>query len=105
MLFNSYSFIFIYLPIVLGGFLLFRFFHKSRLALSFLFLSSLVFYAYWDARFLLLLLISILFNYTAGRLLFTPFFEQKKKIILLTAVGEIYPFFFTTNILLSFYRF
>jgi alginate O-acetyltransferase complex protein AlgI len=71
----------------LGGFLLFRFFQKPRLALSFLFLSSLVFYAYWDARFLLLLLLSILFNYTAGRLLFTPFSEQKKKVILLAAVG------------------
>ena len=61
MLFNSYHFIFIYLPIVfLGTFFLGR--HSHRLAALWLGLSSLAFYAVWDARFLILLLASIAFN-------------------------------------------
>lgn len=65
MLFNSYGFIFLYLPIVLGGmFHLGRYSH--RLAALWLGLASLTFYAAWDARFVLLLLTSISFNYGAG---------------------------------------
>lgn len=65
MLFNSYSFIFLFLPITfIGMFWLGRFSH--RLAALWLVMASLIFYAVWDARFLLLLLASIAFNYGAG---------------------------------------
>lgn len=65
MLFNSYSFIFLFLPVAFGGMLwLGR--RSHRLAALWLGLVSLTFYAVWDSRFVLLLLGSIAFNYGAG---------------------------------------
>ncbi len=65
MLFNSYNFIFVFLPIVFFGmFFLGRTSH--RLAALWMGLASLTFYAVWDSRFVLLLLASIAFNYGAG---------------------------------------
>jgi alginate O-acetyltransferase complex protein AlgI len=65
MLFNSYSFIFLYLPAVfVGTFLLSRYSH--RWAAIWLGLASLCFYAVWNPRFLVLLLGSIIFNYGAA---------------------------------------
>ena len=65
MLFNSYSFILLFLPITfVGMFWLGKYSH--RLAALWLALASLTFYAIWDARFVLLLLASISFNYGAG---------------------------------------
>jgi D-alanyl-lipoteichoic acid acyltransferase DltB (MBOAT superfamily) len=66
MLFNSYSFIFAFLPVVfIGTFWLGR--RDQRLATWWLALASLVFYSVWDARFVWLLLLSIAFNFGAGR--------------------------------------
>ena len=65
MLFNSFTFIFAYLPIVLGGF----FWLGSRnhiWAAGWLALASLFFYGYWDYRYIPLLLASIGFNYWVG---------------------------------------
>jgi D-alanyl-lipoteichoic acid acyltransferase DltB (MBOAT superfamily) len=68
-LFNSYSFLFLFLPVTLAGFFaLGRF--GGRAAAAWLTLLSLVFYAYWDVRWLALLLGSILVNYAAGRALY-----------------------------------
>jgi len=65
MLFNSYGFILVFLPVVfLGTFWLGR--RSRRLSALWLGLSSLTFYAMWDSRFVLLLLGSISFNYAAG---------------------------------------
>ena len=65
MLFNSYSFIFLYLPIVFFGmFYLGR--YNYRLAAMWLGVASLGFYAMWDVRFVALLVASIVFNYGAG---------------------------------------
>ncbi|MHA4871538.1 MBOAT family O-acyltransferase [Duganella sp. PWIR1] len=62
MLFNSFSFLFLYLPVVLGGyFVLLRW--RPDWTAAWLALASLFFYGYWDARYLPLLLGSILFNY------------------------------------------
>ncbi len=65
MLFNSYAFLFLFLPIVLAGaFVLVR--HHAQLAAAWLVLASLVFYGWGDPRHVLLLLGSIAFNYLAG---------------------------------------
>lgn len=65
MLFNSYSFIFIYLPAVFAGtFLLGRYSH--RLAAIWLGLASLCFYAVWNPSFVMLLVGSVIFNYGAA---------------------------------------
>jgi len=68
MLFNSYSFIFIYLPITLVAFFwLGR--RSPRLAALWLALASLVFYAWWNPLYVFLLAASIGFNYTIGLVL------------------------------------
>lgn len=66
MLFNSYSFIFLFLPIAFfGTFWLGRI--GRRPAAIWLGLASLAFYAAWNYRFVAVLLASIAFNYGAGR--------------------------------------
>ena len=68
MLFNSFSFLFLYLPVVLAGYLALAHL-RPRWAVAWLALASLFFYGYWDLRFLPLLLASIIFNYwCAGRM-------------------------------------
>jgi D-alanyl-lipoteichoic acid acyltransferase DltB (MBOAT superfamily) len=68
MLFNSYGFIGVFLPITLIGFFLAGRL-SAVLAAAWLGLTSLVFYAWWDVRFTALLLGSIALNYLGGRLL------------------------------------
>jgi len=65
LLFNSFPFIFAFLPIVLVGFFaLARISH--RLAAGWLTAASLVFYGWWDPAYIALLLGSICFNYLMG---------------------------------------
>lgn len=65
MLFNSYEFLFLYLPIVTGVFFLFaRSSHRG--ATLWLVGASLFFYGWWNPHFVLLLLGSISFNYGMG---------------------------------------
>src|SRR5579883_1447639 len=65
MLFNSYAFIFLFLPIaLLGSFALGRFGHLA--AIIWLALASLAFYAIGNWQFVPLLAGSIAFNYAAG---------------------------------------
>lgn len=67
MLFNSYEFIFLFLPVSLLVFpLLAR--HHHRLAAAWLALAPLGFYAYGNLAFVALLLASIAFNYLLERL-------------------------------------
>ncbi|MBL8447300.1 MAG: MBOAT family protein [Zoogloeaceae bacterium] len=65
MLFNSYAFLLAYLPVTVLGFFLLGRFGKSAGA-AWLAASSLFFYAWWDYRYLALLLASIVCNYFAG---------------------------------------
>src|SRR5437879_8528049 len=68
MLFNSYPFIFLFLPITLiGYFVLVRLNHLAPVI--WLVLASLVFYSVRNWQFVLLLLASIAFNYVIGGLL------------------------------------
>jgi D-alanyl-lipoteichoic acid acyltransferase DltB (MBOAT superfamily) len=64
MLFNSFAFL-IFLPLFMIGYWATR----GRARLWVMFLSSLVFYAWWDWRFLFLLLFSALADYSLGLLL------------------------------------
>jgi len=65
MIFNSFSFIFAFLPITLiGYFFLSR--KSTQWAAVWLTLASLLFYGWWDYHYLPLLLASILFNYWTG---------------------------------------
>lgn len=68
MLFNSYVFIFVFLPVALLGFFLLGAWSHS-LAATFLVAASLVFYGWWDIRFVPLLLASIAWNYVWARVI------------------------------------
>ena len=66
MLFNSYPFVFVFLPLVLAGFAALARWRTRRAVLAFLIAASLAFYAWWDWRFLSLILFSIAFNFALG---------------------------------------
>ncbi len=68
MLFNSFVFIFAYLPaVVLIFFILGR--YKKQWALGWLLIASLFFYGWWNPNYVPVLLASICFNYSIGRYL------------------------------------
>ncbi len=68
MLFNSYEFLFLFLPITL-----LVYFHLARIdrenALLWLVLASLFFYGWWNPAYLLLIVASMLGNFAVGNLL------------------------------------
>lgn len=86
MLFNSYNFLLIYLPFVLIGFFCFARLHLTLAARSWLFASSLLFYGYWDIRFIPLLLGSILFNFSCGYRILSVDKPLSKKMILAAGI-------------------
>jgi len=67
LLFNSYAFIFFFLPIT---FFIYFYLNKQHLieaSKAFLVISSLFFYAWWNLSYLPLILVSMLVNYTLGK--------------------------------------
>ena len=69
MLFNSYQFIFIFLPVTLIGFFIISSRGNQRTAIAWLVGASLFFYGWWNPTYLGLIIGSILFNYATGILL------------------------------------
>ncbi|HZZ95351.1 MAG TPA: MBOAT family protein [Usitatibacter sp.] len=65
MLFNSYPFALAFLPIVVAGFFLVARWHR-RAAAGWLVIASLVFYGWWSPAYIVMLLGSAVFNFTAG---------------------------------------
>jgi alginate O-acetyltransferase complex protein AlgI len=87
MLFNSYAFIFGYLPVTLAGFfLLARSSH--RLASLWLAAASLFFYGWWNPVFVVLVMASITVNYAFGYAIGHVRLksEKKSKTVLTVAV-------------------
>lgn len=68
MLFNSYEFLLGFLPLMLAVFFLLARWSTRAAAWS-LAIGSLVFYGWWDARYIALLASSIVFNFMAGRVI------------------------------------
>ncbi len=68
MLFNSYQFIFVFLPLALIGYQIAGLFHR-RAVVAWLAFASLAFYAYWRPELLYILVISVVLNYGAGALI------------------------------------
>ncbi|MCP5129845.1 MAG: MBOAT family protein [Pseudomonadales bacterium] len=86
MLFNSYEFIFLFMPICVFGYFVCAKYLSLESALGFLVFSSLVFYGYWNPKYLVLLLFSIGFNYCVGGVLARgP--ERRKHIILVLGIA------------------
>ncbi len=66
MLFNTYSFILVFLPAALAGYFVLRAFAGRPAVLVWLTIVSLVFYAMWEPRNLLVLLTSVAVNFRLG---------------------------------------
>jgi len=69
MLFNSYAFIFAFLPVTLLGYFTLNHFKQVNLGKVWLILASLYFYSFWNINNLPLLLTSIGVNFLIGRYL------------------------------------
>ena len=86
MLFNSYEFIFLFLPFT---FFIYFYLNKKRLtevAKGFLVLSSLFFYSWWNVIYLPLILGSMVFNYCFGVELNKENSKISKKFILILGI-------------------
>lgn len=86
MLFNSYEFIFLFLPAVLLIFYAFCQFGMVRAAVWWTGIASLLFYAYWDWHFLFLFAASIIFNYVMGSAIVLSKQESTRKYLLITGL-------------------
>ena len=87
MLFNSYEFIFLFLPFT---FFTYFYLNKKRLteiAKGFLVLSSLFFYSWWNVIYLPLILGSMVFNYCFGVELNKENSKISKKFILILGIA------------------
>lgn len=74
MLFNSYIFVLLFLPITIFGYFIFNHFKKNSFAQLFLLIMSLIFYAYFNFSYLFIIISSIVINYC-----FYLFFEKVEK--------------------------
>ena len=70
MLFNSYGFIFLFLPITIIGFFLINSYFSAKFSTAWLILMSLIFYGYWNYHYVALLIFSISVNFFTGRKIF-----------------------------------
>ena len=86
MLFNSYPFLFAFLPAALIGYFLAGL-HGKWLGAAWLAVCSLFFYGWWDYRYLPLLVGSICFNYIAGGYIARHAVTQKARFALTAAVA------------------
>jgi alginate O-acetyltransferase complex protein AlgI len=97
MLFNSYEFIFLFLPVTLVGFFWLARFGRNISAL-WLASASLFFYGWWSPKYVGLLLASIIINYSLGYVIGHARNRMHAKVVLVFSV--------TANLtLLGFYKY
>lgn len=84
MLFNSYAFIFLFLPVVLFGFYWFGSRERQQSAIAWLVVASLFFYGWWNPIYLILIISSMVFNYTIGTAMLAQ--ASKKRVLLLLGI-------------------
>lgn len=96
MLFNSYIFVFLFLPLCLGGYFILNRIGRPKLALAFLFGMSLWFYGYFNPSYLLIIVSSILINFffytLSKRFAATPPGKWLKAAAVLVNVGILFYF-------------
>ena len=87
MLFNSYEFIFLFLPITLIVYFWLNRYNKNKLAKAGLVIASLYFYSYFHKSYLILITVSILVNYFIGQKLSSNKYNViQRKILLIVGV-------------------
>ena len=89
MLFNSYVFVLFFLPVCLTGYFGLNHFRKYRLAEFFLLGMSLWFYAYFNLKYLFIILSSVCVNYGVYRLFQRLSSSAARKAGLLTGLALI----------------
>ncbi len=85
MLFNSYEFLFLFLPIVLGVYYLLR---SNPPRLVFLTLASYVFYGWWDVRFCTLMILTTVVDYVAALMIYRSKTPAGKRGWFLLSIGS-----------------
>lgn len=83
MFFNSYSFVFLFLPITIIGYYLLNAKGKYKLSESFLLIMSLVFYGMFDIMCLLVVAVSVSVNYAISQMMI----RKTNKLILFAGVS------------------
>ncbi len=104
MLFNSYIFILFFLPMAFAGYFFLNYIKRYRLAQLWLIIMSLWFYGYYNAGYLWIICISIIFNFLLSRQIFLN--NKYKKMLLIIGIafnlGSIFYFkyldFFIENV-------
>jgi alginate O-acetyltransferase complex protein AlgI len=86
MLFNSYTFIFAFLPVTFLGFAILASIAPRRFSITWLVLCSLFFYGWWQPRNLWILLFLLLFNYLLGMWLGRIAVGRQSKMILIAGL-------------------
>ncbi len=90
MLFNSYQFMFVFLPVTLALFFLLGRFAARDMAVGFLALASVFFYAWWSPIYILLILAEVVFSFIVGRQLErTDLSNRARRLILTAAIAVI----------------
>lgn len=85
MLFNSYEFIFVLLPLMLIGFFAFGRFANKSLALAWLVAGSLFFYGWWNPAYLIIICISTVSNFYVGNAIYHA--ENRSRAKFLCTIG------------------
>ena len=89
MLFNSYEFICLFLPLAVIVFHLLARRGALNAALYWLMCASLFFYGWWNPAYLVLIVISILFNFSLGQLLAGSEPYSRRDLIVIAVCGNL----------------
>ena len=87
MLFNSFPFLFVFLPIVLAGMLLLVRWRAMRFVAWYIGLASLVFYAYWNPIHLLVIVPSIIVNFFCGKAIVETERDSRRRLYMWLGVA------------------
>src|SRR6266851_8888594 len=93
MLFNSYVFIFVFLPLSLLVYVALARFDR-RWATASLAAASLFFYGWWSPAYLWLLCLSILFNYLVGRAIAGSAGARRQRLLVIGIAGDLLVLFY-----------
>ncbi len=87
MLFNSYEFIFLFLPVTFLVYMVLARYGTRRVSIVWLIAASLFFYGWWNPAYLGLILASMFFNYSTGLMLSGDEGALNKKYVLFAGVS------------------
>lgn len=86
MFFNSYLFIFLFLPVTLVTYYLISKFKRPRIAIVWLIAISLLFYGWYNSAYVALISCSILFNYLLGEILTKHKKDNQRKLVMILGI-------------------